>query len=543
MKNINPEKLSKEETEKTKKASIVEGSAYNVMYGFGEQYVTPYAIKLGATDSQIGILSSVPTFIGSLFQILGAKLTEKYQDRKSICLIFALLQALMLLPLFVVPLFTRSMLLLTIIFSLYLIFANIGGPPWNSWIGDVILEDDREKYFAKRNKISIAVLFISVLIAGIILNYFSDVDIWIGFGILFVVAFTGRVVSWYSLAKQYEPRFVFKSESYFSFRDFIKKMPETNFGNFVIFRSIMAFTIMIASPFFAVYMLKDLNFTYIQYTAIILVPMIIKILTATFWGKYSEKLGNKRIMFISAFMIAFIPLGWFAAGYFFESSKYIFLILMAVECINGLGWGGFDLTTFNYMLETSGPQKRARAFAYFNVIFGLFVLLGGLLGAYLINIIPNILVGGIMISAILTVFFISAIARGIIPFIFIKKMREVRVNKPLSERKIFFDIFVGKPLHAAISHTEYTLDVAEKNIESMRQNTKDTLEILAKPIEPIIKEMEEFIDEGLEKVEPIRKRLEPRIIRKTKKRHHDKIIGHTPKRLRIQKIVKSRKKR
>lgn len=76
-KEVLPEKLSDEELRKTKNYSIKDGAAWSVMYGFGEQYVVPFALKIGATASQIGILNSVPAFIGALFQLLGA-------DRKSV---------------------------------------------------------------------------------------------------------------------------------------------------------------------------------------------------------------------------------------------------------------------------------------------------------------------------------------------------------------------------------------------------------------------------------------------------------------------------
>ena len=47
--------------------------------GCGEQYITPYAIRLGATTSEIGILATVPAFIGSIFQLVGAKIVDKYK--------------------------------------------------------------------------------------------------------------------------------------------------------------------------------------------------------------------------------------------------------------------------------------------------------------------------------------------------------------------------------------------------------------------------------------------------------------------------------
>jgi len=519
-----PKILSREEIEKTKKCSIIDGSAYNVMYGFGEQYVTAYALKLGASNSEIGILSSVPAFIGALFQILAAKLTDKVKDRKRIVTIFVFLQAVMLLPLFIIPFLTKSMLLLTVIFSLYLIFANMGGPAWNSWIGDVVEADDRARYFAKRNKIAIAVLLISVLTAGIILNYFSDTSIWTGFGILFCIAFLGRMTSWYFLSRQQEPGYTVKDQEEYSFKDFLKMMPNNNFGNFVMFRSLVAFAVMIASPFFAVYMLRDLNFSYIQYTSVVLAPMIIKVLTMTYWSKYSMRFGNKKIMFVSAFLIALIPFWWFLAGYFAPRTTVFYFIILA-ECLSGFAWAGFELTTFNYMLETSKPEKRAKSFAYFNVVFGTAVLIGGLLGSYLVQNLNDLHISSFVIPTILAVFIISTIARVVVPLLYVRKMHEVRAVKDIDERKLFFDLVVGKPLHSALSYTNYTILAAEKNINTINRQTIQTLGKITGPVKPIIDGVINLVDEGLDKAEPVRKKIEPKIIRERKKAHYEELVS------------------
>jgi len=524
MKEPKPEKLTREQIDKTKKASIVDGSAYNVMYGFGEQYITPFALRLGASDGEIGILSSVPAFLGSLSQVLGANLADKYKDRKKIVLWFVFLHAISLIPLFIIPLLTKSMLALTLIFTLYLVFANTAGPAWNSWIGDVISEGERTKYFAQRNKIAIAALLVSVLSAGLILNYFSNVNVWIGFGILFSISFLGRIISWYALTRQYEPQYVVDKESYFSFKDFLARMPETNFGNFVIFRSLMAFAVMIGSPFFAVYSLNHLHFSYIQYTIIVLFPMIIKILTMNYWGKNSEKFGNKTIMFVCAFWIALIPFWYFVAGVFFSQTPYVFFIILCGEGLSGFAWAGFDLTTFNYMLETSGPMKRARAFAYYNVVYGTFVLIGGLLGAVLIDNLSDLNLSGVIIPAILLVFFISTLARALVAALYIQKIKDVRVNINI-DQKMFVDLAVAKPLNTALSHTSYTLNAATEEIDKFTKTTKDAINNLTKPIQPIARDVIQFVDKELEKAEAIRKKIEPRTIRNTKKQDYEHLTN------------------
>ena len=94
----NHEEFLKEET---KKFSVKEAAVASVMDGAGSRYITPFALALGASNSQIGLLTSFPSLFGNLSQIFNSKMMEKH-SRKKINVIGAFLQALMWLPLIVV---------------------------------------------------------------------------------------------------------------------------------------------------------------------------------------------------------------------------------------------------------------------------------------------------------------------------------------------------------------------------------------------------------------------------------------------------------
>lgn len=508
-----PATFYRSDIEKTKKYSIKDGSAWSVMYGFGEQYVVPFALRIGATTSQIGILNSVPAFIGALFQLLGAKLTDKYQNRKKIVSFFVFLQALLMLPLFALPFLTKDMIVMTVLFTLYQIFANIVGPAWSSWISDVVTEKERAMYFSKRNKYVIITMLFSVMIAGSILHYFENINIWIGFGILFTISFLGRLVSWYYLTKQIEPRYVYNPENNFSFKEFLREMPKTNFGNFVIFRSLMAFAAMIAGPFFTVYLLKDLGFNYLQYTLLVLIPMGFKAWTMTYWGRYSRRFGTRNILIISGLWIATIPIWWFIIGYFYQGMN-AFYLLIPIEAMNGFAWAGFELTTFNYILETVSPEKRARGFAYFNMIFGIAILAGGLLGALLADSIP----GFLSLSTLLIVFIISAVARLIVILFFAQRIKEVKVSRRINENKLFFELIIAKPINNALNYTATSFLNTERDVKNFVDKTADVLGDFARPVIGIV-------DNGLEIIEPIRKNMVPKVLKKHKKEIYEHLVN------------------
>ena len=91
---IEEQNLKKE----TKSLSIKAGSGFGFMSGFGIRYITPYALAIGASNTIIGLLSSMPTLLGTLSQLKSSKLIEKV-SRKKIVIFSSAIQALMWLPL------------------------------------------------------------------------------------------------------------------------------------------------------------------------------------------------------------------------------------------------------------------------------------------------------------------------------------------------------------------------------------------------------------------------------------------------------------
>jgi hypothetical protein len=51
-------------------SSVNDGAGYSGMVGLGEAYFGAFFLAIGATDIQIGILSTVPYLLGSLYQLL-----------------------------------------------------------------------------------------------------------------------------------------------------------------------------------------------------------------------------------------------------------------------------------------------------------------------------------------------------------------------------------------------------------------------------------------------------------------------------------------
>ncbi len=424
----------KQKREQAKKISIIEGSAWSIMDGFGLRYITPYALALGATNFVIGLLSSLPPLLGNLAQLPVIKLMEK-KKRKSIVMTSVFTQAFLWLPIILVGflyffLNISSQLaanLLIIFYTLMIIAGSTAGPVWNSWMKDIVKENQGE-YYGKRNRIAGFVGILSMIIAGITLNYFGK-DNFTGFFIILLIACIGRLFSGYLFTKQYEPEFKLEQGYYFSPLEFIKKMSHNNFGRFVILVSLISFATAIASPFFAVYMLKDLNFSYIEFTIVTLIAPLSTLIFVPFWGKFADKYGNIKVLKITGFMTPLMPIYWIATIFFIQFNSTLLLVsyLCIFEILSGFVWSGFNLCSVNFIYDAVTRQRIALCATYFNILNSFGTLFGGLLGGILASY--SIIFG---INSIIFVFILSGIMRLLLFSIASNNIKEVRPVKNIN---------------------------------------------------------------------------------------------------------------
>jgi MFS family permease len=82
-----------------------------------------------------------------------------------------------------------------------------------------------------------------------------------------------------------------------------------------------------------------------------------------------------------------------------------------------------NLSASNFIYDNIPKQQRGFYVAYYNFFLGMGVLLGGLLGSILLQIVPIIFV-----SLYETLFLISGIFRLFFDFVFLFRIKEVRVQ-------------------------------------------------------------------------------------------------------------------
>lgn len=396
------------------RASFLDGVFASLMLGLITDYVAPFALALKATVREIGLLSSVPNFVSSLFHIKSPDLAERAGSRRKIVNTFIFLQVLTMLPMAFLPFIfkTHQVLSLIVLVTLFSAFGALTLGPWASMLSDHILPQDRGRYYGWRNKALGSIAVAASFSAGIILHVFKE-NIFKGFLIIFGLAAIFRFISWIYLTRMYEPKIEYKKENYFNFFQFLSRVKNSNFTSFVFFVAGLNLCVNIAAPFFSVFMLRDLKFNYITYTILTITVTVTILLLISRWGVISDKIGNIRVLKFTSFFIASLPIFWII------SQNVIYLML--IQVLGGFAWSGFNLCASNFIYDAVTPAKRTRCIAYFSAVNGLGLCFGALIGGFLGPRLP-IIFG----YRLLSLFMISSILRFFVAGILSRPLKEVR---------------------------------------------------------------------------------------------------------------------
>ncbi|MDD5085563.1 MAG: MFS transporter [Candidatus Omnitrophica bacterium] len=426
--------LSREQVRKSLRFSLLDGIFASGTTGFTQDYFTPFLLALGGTVGEVGILSALPNLFASVAQLGSADFAERMKSRRKIINAFVLLQALVLLPIAVIAF--RGNANIGIFIALAVSFTAFGAvvlPPWGSLMSDLVPERKRGEYFGWRNKTLGFALVGASLLAGLILNTTKKFNVFYGFTIIFGLAFIFRLASWYFLTKMREPHQEHKREHYFTLIDFLARIRESNFAKFVLFVSLMSFSVNLAAPFFVVLMLRDLSFSYILYTLITITATLTIYFTMGRWGRHADKVGNLKVIRSTSYIIAVLPFLWVIC----RSPLYLFLI----QVLAGFVWAGFNLCTSNFIYDAVTPAKRTRCIAYFNVLNGLAIGAGALTGGFLLQKLPPLF--GYKILSLLV---ISFILRFLVSFFMLRHLKEVRPVEKITSNSLFFSMIGIRPL-------------------------------------------------------------------------------------------------
>ncbi|MBM3939998.1 MAG: MFS transporter [SAR202 cluster bacterium] len=401
--------------------STLEGMAAGGVAGTGERFLSAYGLALGATDTQLALLASVPSWFRALAQPLASRAVAALGGRKRIVVTFAMLGGFAWLPILALGLASTPHIVywLVAFATLCHICNALVGPVWSSIMAEIVPPRLRGRYFGRRSRWTTIASMAAFLAAGGILSLMK-VNPLAGFMLIFAIACLLRFVSVFPLRTLTDPPLDPRGDNGGDLLAFARRLPSTNLGRLVLYMFAVHFFANLAGPFFVPYTLRELGIGYLTYTLLEWVSIAVTVLVVTNWGVAADLVGNRRMLAVAGLLVAVSPLLWIVSGNI--------VVLVVAEALLGFAWAGFDLTSGNFLLDASTSRDRTSTLAYVGAGTALAASLGALAGGALASHVPPLGNG----SQLQTMFLISGVLRLGAWALFMPMIREVHDVAPLA---------------------------------------------------------------------------------------------------------------
>lgn len=433
---------SKSWLRKTLRLSQQEAAASAVMTATGDSFFNAFAVHLNATAAQMGWLTAFPQLVGAVFQLVSVWLGS-FCQRRALVVYSASLQAVVvaLIGLLAAVYSSQAMTWLIILAIFYHGSMNLIQPQWRAWMGSIVPPRRRGAFFARRTRLTMMVTLLVFFVGGAMLSLSEGVGkSWLGFCVLFSIAALGRMVSALLLSRMHDPASGSHGIAAIAFvgtlKEIKRSLHEPVFRHYSFFVAGMMGMVAISAPFFSVYMLRELEFSYLQYSLSSMTSIATQFITLSFWGRFSDRYGNRLVMIATSCVLPVLPVAWiFSESYFY---------LLLVQVLSGVAWSGFSLSTANYLYDIR-PHKTNFA-TYAAAQSGLSaacVFIGAIAGGYLATAAPTILDALPILnwgSGLFLVFATSGLLRLLITLWFIPRAIEPRVRRRPELLEIVFRI-------------------------------------------------------------------------------------------------------
>lgn len=373
--------LSRQPVRQNLRASAADGAAFGGMVGLGETYLAAFALAMGLGEVASGLVASLPVMAGGIMQLVSLKAVRWIGSEKRWILLCATLQALSFGPLVYAAL--RGSIpfwALFLVASIYWATGLATGPAWSTWIETVVPAGVRMRYFAARSRLAQLTTLAGFLIGGAALTIGRRLDeIPTAFALMFAAAGSLRLFSVFWLSRHHSlQRPAFKPTR----AQPVKQLSPgrgswVHGGRLLFFLVFLQGMVQVSGPFFTPYMLKELEFNYLQYVGLISVSFVAKAFSLSAWAHLTKKTSAKVLLWIGA--IGLVPLSalWIVSTHFYW--------LLFVQTLSGVLWAAYELGFFLMFFEVLPKDRRIRMLTVYNFANSSAIFVGASLGAVILS--------------------------------------------------------------------------------------------------------------------------------------------------------------
>ena len=321
-----------------------------------------FALQLGATPLDIGVLAAIP-FFAQIAQIPAIALVERLRQRKKITIFSVSVSRLLIASLALLALVPDDRVRLGLLLAMQVaitVLGSVSGCAVNAWMHQLLAGTHLGELFSRRLFWSTVLASLVALAAGQVVQHWTGADKLDAYAIAFIGAGVAGFVSVYYLAQVPEPRMQQTGPRTPLFAMLRAPFLDANFRRVIIFMGSWNFASNLAAPFLTVYLLQQLGYGLGTVTTLWISSQVANALTMYLWGRLSDRLTNKAILAVAvpaylgcllAFPFSAIP----------QTHPLTLPLLYVIHVIMGAASGGIGLATGNLGLKLA-PQGSGTSF-------------------------------------------------------------------------------------------------------------------------------------------------------------------------------------
>ena len=394
-------------------------------------FLSVYAVKLGASASEMGWFQSVSNLAPNMMQMPWGKLSDKIGRRIPFILVGGLVTAALWIPL----MFVTSATQLIAVIAVQAVLGSMATPTWAALIGELMHSSKRGMTTAAINRAAAIGSLLATLAAGYLMVMIKGTLQQMFFIPLLVAVVCGVASSLVMILVNEKPHPNNASKgSIFGVRDVTKNVKSnSDFMRFTTASVVFGFFMSISWPLFSITTISVLNASMLEVALISVIQGAVTIALQPWGGKLVDRVGRRQLIVAYRLGLILVPTFYALASnvYHLYIASVIFGIIVAFG----------DVAMFAYLLDVTQEELRGTLTAFYNLATGIVFFVGSLFGGYLANYLVDVygLVFGLQLA-----YTLSAIGRGVGALTF-TTLREPR-KYPSTLRKELREIVQKLPL-------------------------------------------------------------------------------------------------
>jgi len=336
----------------------------------GGMFLIGYALALGASNVDIGLMSTIPMLCIGV-QLVTAAVVERGVSRRKLTFAASLGNVSCWALIILIPYLlsgatprVRVSCLIAIITAVTL-FAYVTGNARSSWVGDLIPGRFRGKFFGRITLYSGIVAAVFAVVEGAFLDQIKLHGIG-AFSLLFGFGMCFGLITAYLHLPQADVRLVRHRAG-----GSVPAMVKETLSNRPLM-IVMAFATVwslqtIAGPFYATYMLRDLHMPFVGVGIVNSFFMIAFLAAGPFWGRIVDRWGCRPVLVACAFAFGPLQLCWL----WLDSPQRVYWVIPPVNLIAGSVVAGVSVSLNTLIYKLTPTAGRSVQFAVYSIIVTL----------------------------------------------------------------------------------------------------------------------------------------------------------------------------